>query len=182
MSSPKPVGRPDKYTTHVKPHLETIKTWRENGMKLEAIAKELGISRDSLNEYQKRYTDFADILTTAKEKLHDQILIKAEQSLFTLIEGREVEETTIEMGQSGDNEWSKTITKTRYIPPNPTAVIFALKNRDPDHWKDRTELDARHTHQVIPQPLAPVRGDDLIVPTIEGEVIDSTDNEIDDSI
>jgi DNA-binding transcriptional MerR regulator len=167
MTSAAPVGRPEKYTTHVQPHLEEIKVLRQRGMKLDAIAKHLDISRDTLNEYQKQYSELSDVLTTAKEKLHADMLIKAEESLMTLIKDREVTEVTIESGIGKDGPYEKTIERTRIIPPNPTAVIFTLKNRDPENWKDRTELDARVLHSTIPQPLAPVREDDII----EGEVI-----------
>lgn len=171
-----------RYESHVKPHLEEIKVLRENGMKLDAIAKHLNISYDSFWRYKKEHTELSEILTTAKEKLHANMRIKAEESLLTLMEDREVTETTIEKGIGKDGPYEKVITRTRVIPPNATAVVFALKNRDPEYWKDRTELDARHTHQMIPQPLAPVRGEDLIVPAIEGEVLESGDDEANNSI
>lgn len=177
-----PVGRPEKYETHVLPHLEIIKQWREQGMKLEAIAKQLNIAKSTLCEYQKEYSDLSDVLKTAKEKLHANMLITAEDSVLTLLKDREVTEITVDefIDQEGNVTGLKKSTKTRVIPANSTAIIFTLKNRDPDHWKDRTELDANISHTIIPQPLAPVRPQDAI----EGEVLDveSLEDEANNSV
>lgn len=148
-------------------------------MKLDAIAKELNISYDSFWRYKKEHSELSEILSTAKEKLHAAMLIKAEDSLLTLITGQTVEETSIETGQGKDGPFEKTTVKTRVIPPNPAAVIFTLKNRDPDNWKDRTELDARVLHGVIPEPLAPVKTSDIIeAEPLELESGDETDNSV----
>lgn len=37
-------------------------------------------------------------------------------------------------------EWVKT-TVTKYYPPDPTSMIFWLKNRQPDKWKDKRDVD-----------------------------------------
>ncbi len=61
------VARPSKYETHVAPRLEEIKDWCCNGATDEEIAKRLGISRDSLYEYKKQFSDFSDILKKNKD-------------------------------------------------------------------------------------------------------------------
>ncbi len=61
------VARPSKYETHVAPRLEEIKDWCRNGATDEEIAKRLGISRDSLYEYKKQFSDFSDILKKNKD-------------------------------------------------------------------------------------------------------------------
>lgn len=61
------MARPSKYETHVAPRLEEIKDWCRNGATDEEIAKRLGISRDSLYEYKKQFSDFSDILKKNKD-------------------------------------------------------------------------------------------------------------------
>jgi DNA-binding transcriptional MerR regulator len=173
--------RPEKYETHVKPHLTEIKALRESGMKLEAIAKQLKISHESLYKYQREYPEFAECLQTAREKLHADMLIAAEDSLLAKLKDRyeEVETITEEFINKEGEIMTKNIVKTRVIPADTTAIIWALKNRDPKNWKDRTELDARVLH-TIPQPLAPVRQDDLIIDAevLELEAGDEADNSV----
>lgn len=125
-----------------------------------------------------------ECLQTARDKLHKDMLIRAEDSLYEKLEPRTIEVTTTEervfYNQDGEQMIeNKTITREQYVPADTTAIIWTLKNRDPDNWRDRTELDARVLHGVIPQPLAPVRGEDLVQPTLEGEIVeDETDNSV----
>jgi hypothetical protein len=64
-------------------------------------------------------------------------------------------------GRSGTKphkpENSKPIIQTtvrKFYPPDTTAAIFWLKNRKPEEWRDKTEVDAtvkgsiEHTHRV----------------------------------
>ena len=69
----------------------------------------------------------------------------AERSLKVLINGTEYEEIKTEYEQNPNNPDAPRIKKqsrtTKKILPNPTAVIFALSNRDPEHWKNRIDTD-----------------------------------------
>jgi hypothetical protein len=37
---------------------------------------------------------------------------------------------------------------TKYYPPNPTSLIFFLKNRQPKKWRDKQEIEQSGTIQV----------------------------------
>ena len=67
------------------------------------------------------------------------ILEDARKSLKTLICGQEYEETKTEYesDKNGNPRIKKQTRVTKKILPNPTAVIFALCNRDPEHWQNR---------------------------------------------
>lgn len=83
----------------------------------------------------------------------------------TLILGTEYEETTVEYesDKDGNPRIKKQKTITKHIMPNPTAIIFALTNRDPENWKNRqtneitghlqTETDAKVDLSAVPDEL-----------------------------
>lgn len=115
-----------------------------------------GISKDTFYEWMKSNPDFSDHIKKAKAQYEDWlmngILEDARNSLATLIKGVEYEEvkTEYENDSFGNPRIKKQSRTTKKILPNPTAVIFALCNRDPEHWKNRidTEVNAKVEQQT----------------------------------
>jgi hypothetical protein len=35
----------------------------------------------------------------------------------------------------------KTVEYKEHVPPNPTSIIFWLKNRRPDRWRDKHDVE-----------------------------------------
>ena len=104
-----------------------------------------------------------------------QLVANCKRSLMELICGYEYDETTTESGI--DARTGKNVTKTKVthkkVAPNPTALIFALCNRDPEHWKNRVEQDIKgklETESKQEISLANV-SDELL-----GKVIDAINN------
>lgn len=110
-------------------------------------AKMSGISVTTFCEWQASKPEFAEAVKNAKAAFEDWqmhgILEDAKKSLKTLICGQEYEEvkTEYESGKDGQPRIKKQTRITKKILPNATAVIFALCNRDPEHWKNRVEND-----------------------------------------
>lgn len=125
----------------------------EQGETNEHAAELAGITKKTFYEWYNSKSYFCDAVKKAKEEyqkwLHNDILADAERSLKVLINGTEYEEIKTEYEQNPSNPDAPRIKKqsrtTKKILPNPTAVIFALCNRDPEHWKNRidTEVNAK---------------------------------------
>lgn len=87
--------------------------------------------------------NFADRVKKAEQEYQEwydsQLVVDCKRSLTELVRGYEWDETTTETVPSRDGK--TTITKTKVVhkkaAPNPTAIIFALCNRDPEHWQNR---------------------------------------------
>ena len=87
--------------------------------------------------------DFQDKVRKAEAEYQEwydsQIVIDCKRSLLELIRGYEYDETTTETGTDGRT--GKPVTKKKVVHkkvgPNATAIIFALCNRDPEHWQNR---------------------------------------------
>lgn len=115
----------------------------ERGETNETAAKLAGISVTTFCDWQAKKTEFAQAVKKAKAAFEDWqmngILEDARKSLKTLICGQEYEEikTEYENDSHGNPRIKKQTRVTKKILPNPTAVIFALCNRDPEHWQNR---------------------------------------------
>lgn len=129
--------------------VQKICQYIEQGETNENAAELAGISKQTFYEWLNTKVDFSDAVKKAKEEyrnwLHNDILADAERSLKVLINGTEYEEIKTEYEQNPTNPDAPRIKKqsrtTKKILPNPTAVIFALSNRDPENWKNRIDTD-----------------------------------------
>lgn len=115
----------------------------ENGETNATAAKIGGIHVATFCEWQNTKPEFAEAVKRAKAAFEEWqmngILEDARKSLKTLICGQEYEEikTEYENDKTGNPRIKKQSRVTKKILPNPTAVIFALCNRDPEHWQNR---------------------------------------------
>ena len=102
-----------------------------------------GISKATFYTALGENLDFSNALKNAREERTKQrlktIQDAAESGLITLLRGQEYDETKTETKtdpKTGETYTNITVTH-KVIPPNPTAVVFALCNRDPSRWQNR---------------------------------------------
>lgn len=106
-----------------------IEGWARDGLTDEQIAHNMGIKRQTLYEWMKRFPDISDTLKKGKEVVDRQV----ENALLKNALGFYYEEETVT--NKGD-----VVTVRKYEKPNTTAQIFWLKNRKPKQWRDKQEL------------------------------------------
>ena len=103
------------------------------------------VGKSAFYAHLKDDADFLERVKKAEKDYQDwydtQLVVDCKRSLLELVRGYEYDETTIETGvdaRTGKKvEKKKIVHKT--VGPNPTAIIFALCNRDPENWKNRVE-------------------------------------------
>lgn len=129
-----------KYKTHVEPRLNEIEKWISENTEIKVICERLGISKSSYFLYLGNNKDFSDAVKKGEELRPVILTNSAKASLLKIIEGYEIEEQEIEVWKDATGNTSKQHIKKKkkYIPPNATAIIFALKNNDSEHYYDRT--------------------------------------------
>lgn len=135
------MARPSKYETHVAPRLEEVKDWCRNGATDEEIAKRLGISYSSFKEYKKEFSAFSATLKESKDIVDSQV----ESALLKRALGYDYEEITQERNDKGQLVVTKIVHKQ--VVPDTTAQIFWLKNRRPDKWKEKSQVDLGTTNE-----------------------------------
>lgn len=107
-----------------------IEGWARDGLTDEQIAKNIGISRSTLNVWKDRYSDISDALKKGKDVIDRQV----ENALLRRALGYEYEEVKEKFEDGEITE--RTVTKKEVVPDT-TAQIFWLKNRKPDKWRDK---------------------------------------------
>ena len=119
--------------------------WARDGLTDEQIAENIGISRSTLNEWKKNYPDISDTLKRGKEivdiEVENALLNNARGFTYTEQVVATKKEYIYENGRKV-KEISEPVVVTveRYKQPETTAQIFWLKNRRPDNWRDKQEV------------------------------------------
>ncbi len=130
-----------KYEYWISPEgLLKIEDWARMGLTNEQIAHNMGITRETLNQWSKKYSDISDTLKRGK----DIVDIEVENKLLKRALGYKYKETTKERVLNPDTgETKMVVTKEveKEVVPDTTAQIFWLKNRRPDKWKDKQNLE-----------------------------------------
>lgn len=125
--------------------LNEISTLVCAGWTREMVAKHFNITSYTLYTWSRTNTDLKTVLM-ASSKIADE---HVETSLYDSCFDRTVKEVTVETDSEGG--LVRTITKTKVIPANPTAIQYWLSNRANDRWKARQQLDISATeNSVIP--------------------------------
>lgn len=107
-----------------------IEGWARDGLTEEQIAHNMGIRRETLIQWKKRYDNISNALKSGKEVVDRQV----ENALFKTATGFYYDEETV-------TNQGEVVTVRKYSKPNTTAQIYWLKNRKRDVWTDKQELD-----------------------------------------
>lgn len=112
-----------------KDKLILLEGWAKDGLTDEQIAKNIGIAPSTLYEWKKKSKEFSESLKKGKEVVDFEV----ENALLKRALGYEYEEETYENG---------ILTKKvkKQVPPDTTAQIFWLKNRQIKKWRDKVEI------------------------------------------
>ena len=85
------MGRPSKYETHIKPHLQDIRAAYARGVDEKEIAKSLGVSVSAWCDYKNKYSEFAEVLKRDEQDTA-AILERLDNALLKCAEGYEYQE------------------------------------------------------------------------------------------
>ena len=115
-----------------------LEAWARDGLIDEQIAENAGITPSTLYEWKKKYPDISEALKKGKEVVDIQV----ENALLKRALGYSYKETKIEETADGD----KVTVTVKEAVPDTTAQIFWLKNRRPDKWRDKQDIE--HSGQI----------------------------------
>lgn len=125
-----------------------IESWARDGLSNEEISQKMGISRETLHQWCKRYPDIADTLKKGKEipdaEVENALFKKAigynvkVQKTFKI---RTVEFDEVTGKKVREYEELKTGYDEVHVAADTTAQIYWLKNRLPKKWRDKINLE-----------------------------------------
>lgn len=145
------MGRLDKYQTHVLPHISEIPKLYETMTEYQ-IAKRLGVSVKSFENYKKKYPELQDALRKGKEVLIDELkdTLKMKARGFNYTETK----TTTTTNAEGERTTKKEVFE-KYAQPDTGAIHLLLKNLDEDwHNEDYKTLKMKQEQLKIAKQKA----------------------------
>lgn len=152
----------------IKEKLILVEGWAKDGLTDEQIAHNLGIGKTAFYKYKKEHAEFANSLKRGKEIIDYEV----ENALLKRALGYSYTETTKERVLRKDENghpitdihgfpcYEMVVTKTvkKEVTPDTTAQIFWLKNRKPEKWRDKQEVQHSGT---INNPYESLSTEDL---------------------
>jgi len=145
-----PAGRPTKYKAE---YAEQAKKLCELGATDRQLADFFEVSESTLNLWKIDNKEFSESLKLGKEA-PDALV---ERSLFQRAMGYSHEEDDIRV-VNGELVITPII---KHYPPDSTSLIFWLKNRKKDDWRDKQEIEQSgkltHEHEFL-DSLKPTTG------------------------
>lgn len=143
-------GRPTEYK---KEYCEQATKLCKLGATDKDLADFFEVSEQTINAWKLKHEDFTLALKAGKQLADANVA----ERLYQRAMGYEHEDTYFSNYQ-GDVSETKTI---KHYPPDSTAAIFWLKNRQPQKWRDKQEIEQtgnitlQVTRKIIGNPDKP---------------------------
>jgi hypothetical protein len=127
-----PGGRPNKFKPE---YVEQARRLCQLGLTDPELAVFFGVHLQTINNWKAKYPEFLYALKAGKEAADNRV----ERSLYSRAVGYNYEAVRIFMPANRSKPvYAKYI---EHVPPDTTAAIFWMKNRDPAHWRDSQQLE-----------------------------------------
>ena len=158
-------GRPGKYEYWLSDDgLLKINGWARDGLVNEQIAENIGINVKTLYEWQKRFSNFSNALKNNKEIADRNVenALYKRATGYEFIEKRVSKEQFYNAATGRIEELTKTTVTNKHVSPDPTAIIYWLKNRKPNEWRDRRQENENNINDELSKVDELINGIDTI--------------------
>lgn len=130
------IERRRKWTTE--PNLTRVRGWMRDGLTIEELLKKIGISsKQTIYNWMAFSPEFAQAVNEGREYADRRV----EHSLYTRAVGYTAEDVEVIVTDEGGSRTTRRKITKRHIPPDTTAIIYWLKNRKPQDWRDKREVE-----------------------------------------
>ena len=126
----KKIGAPTKFTEEMVERIEIVAT---AGLTDKQMAKILGISESTLNNWKNKHAGFLESIKDWKDVADKEM----EVALFHRGKGYSHPEDKIFIV----NGEPLVVPTTKHYPPDTAAAFIWLKNRKPNEWRDKIDHD-----------------------------------------
>lgn len=143
-----------------------IEGWARDGLTEAQIAHNMGVHISTVCDWKSRFSEFSEALKRGKAPVD----IEVENALLKRAKGYKYIETVTEIYKDADGVERRHIRNIeKEVPPDSTAIIYWLKNRKPQQWRDRrditieahTDADYRNMHTIAALINAPAPDIDI---------------------
>lgn len=110
----------------------------------EELAKFFDVSEKTINNWKEMHKEFYSALKKGKEIADANVASRLYQKAM----GYEHDDIELKVVSIGNNMGSEVqeVPVRKYYPPDTTAAIFWLKNRQPKNWRDKQDIE--HTGEI----------------------------------
>lgn len=120
------------------------------------LADFFNVSEQTINAWKKAHPEFFESLKRGKEVADAEVAA----SLYKRAKGYQYEEITVEPGKDGKDVVTKRVVKE--VAPDTGAAMAWLKNRQPQSWRDRHEVEyTGNVKQTVTHDLRSLSPDEL---------------------
>lgn len=142
-------GRPSKYDPKYDKQAYKLSLM---GFTDKQLATFFEVSEATLNNWKNDFPSFLESIKKGKEPADALI----SQSLFNRAKGTSIPDSyalkkTTTDATGKEVETVEFIPIRKHLPPDVTAQIFWLKNRQPKLWRDSHQIDAKVKHETEPE-------------------------------
>lgn len=152
--------------------LMLIKAWTRDGIIQEDLAVKMGISREALRKWRKRYPEIQEAMSVGQEVID----YKVENALLKAALGYQKKTIKVTLGKkimNGEVFEVLKETTTEEVGPNVTACMAWLNNRKHDQWKRNRDKTLELSEEDSNINITIVRG-----PNTENALGDNTNQEV----
>lgn len=128
-------GRPTKYTPE---NLNMVRMLAKLGATNQEMAEALNVTLSTFHLWRNTHEEFSDAIKVGKDAADDRVA----ESLYQRAMGYSHPELDIRVIDGAIVE----TPVIKHYAPDTTAAIFWLKNRRPQEWRDKQEIE--HTGEV----------------------------------
>ncbi|WP_404820391.1 transposase [Lacrimispora sp. HJ-01] len=114
-----------------------IEAWARDGLTDEQIAHNLGVAYSTLRVWRDKYSALSAALKRGKEVIDIQV----ENALLKRALGYQYKEVKTEEYETEDGPGKRVTTTVKEVAPDTTAQIFWLKNRRPEVWREKQNVE-----------------------------------------
>lgn len=139
------MARPTKFDP--KYHIPWAKSLMLRGCTIEELANHMGLAKSTVHKWMNENAEFSDAIKQGREYSDMQV----ELSLFKRATGVKITEkrTLVRTDENGKTVPARIEVLEKDVPADTTACIFWLKNRNPELWRDRTNVAIETTDDEV---------------------------------
>lgn len=153
------VGRRSNYDTNIKPYLDKIDEWLNDGATEKQIADALGVAYSSWNNYKNAHPELDEICRKPRVNLvlnlRGSLVTKALGFTHKTKKAMKLKEVIYDNGKRvREIERIEFYDEETYYPPETTAIFGALNIYDPDYVKDKKAYELKREELDLKQKMA----------------------------